>query len=341
MVNTDITVKKDLLLSEFYQKVKDKITLSYLESYRNRVRLILAKENRTEEEDLFVNDFLTSIVNIQVKKVTIGENPGGLQATTSQQQHDEESQGPNQAQVMANQTFTDNWQLKSADVLDPIGPAKVVKLNDLVVIPSKFDGSRVKARRWLDDYLRAAVSNSWNYATMAKYFQAYLAGSALDWFAVMVQSDASRAIDWNNVYASFCRFYIGKDEDLALERSLKDSIQQNNESCSSFIARYARLIQLSDPTVSQSKIVNSIRIRLRAELVERLSSHAITDLESLNIACAGIEDGIKASRSAELLRRKTTTASTSKSGQYQQGEDRPQKKNHPICSRCERPGHDK
>lgn len=37
---------------------------------------------------------------------------------------------------------------------------QVVKLNELVRIPEKFEGSRQKARKWLDGYECAAISNS-------------------------------------------------------------------------------------------------------------------------------------------------------------------------------------
>jgi len=263
MSGTGSGPKRFLLLGEYFLNHKS-VSPDVVESYRNIVAEYIVKEDRTEEEDFFVRDFLSSIVDVKVEKST--------QNTSS------------------NSSSVDDSGMREV--------AQTVKLNELVIVPQKFDRSRSRARKWLDDYERAAVSNSWNHPTMAKYFKSYLTGAALDWFAVFVQADYQPVLDWERIRNCFRKYYIGQDEDLALERSLKDSVQSATESCSSFIARYARMLKLSDPSASNTKLLNALRIRWRQEIIERLSNHQLATLEDSSQACSNIEDVLKASKTA-------------------------------------------
>lgn len=272
-------------LSELYAR-KKKISAFTMGAYRSHVQFVLAKSEKTVEDTRFVDDFLNAIVDTKVTEEVVDTGKG--QAT------------------------------KSTDAeLKP----QVVELKELVVVPEKLDGSRSRARRWLDDYERAAISNTWNQPTMAKYFQSYLSGGANDWFAISVQSNATNAMAWAEIRAAFCRYYIGKDEDLALERMLKDMIQKPGEDCGRFIARYARQHMLAVSNVSQSKLVNAILVRLRPEFVERLSNHVVGNIEELNLACSAIEDGIRTSRAAERFRKEAHSPNGPGGGQKRGGQD--------------------
>lgn len=203
------------------------------------------------------------------------------------------------------------------------------------------------ARRCLDDYERSAITKSWNQATMAKYFLLYLTGAAQDWFAILVHTDTTRGVSWPEIRDSFCCFYIGKDVDLALERALKDSILGDNDSCSNFTARYARVLMLSDLYASPSKMMNVIRICLRPEFIERLSSHRLLDLEDLNLACSNIENGLRASSAADRLRKNLVSSHDlkkkgdipAKAKAHQPKSDGQPKNEQSSCFRCGRKGH--
>ena len=58
--------KIDILLSELYQSLKEPIAQAILECYRNTARTMLSKNFKTTEEELFVNDFLSTIVDFKV-----------------------------------------------------------------------------------------------------------------------------------------------------------------------------------------------------------------------------------------------------------------------------------
>lgn len=311
------------LLSELHQK--NQVTREILQVYQGVVNNLLIKEKITTEEGWFIIDFNNTVVDLKLAELSMAKEQSNLpMASTSQRPQDMRIANPDE------------------------GRALTIKLNELVVIPAKFEGIRHKARRWLDDFERAAISNSWNNATKAKYFQSYLGGSANDWFAVMVQTNPSETPSWEKISNSFRNYYIGKDDDLALERALKDSVQKQSESCGGFISRYARLLLLSDPNISQARIVNAIRIRLKPEIMDRLANIHVTSLESLNSACSEIEDGIRSQKSIDSQRRDASGGAKdpkrSAKQPYKKNEDktRPNRKDTSskiTCHRCKRPGH--
>lgn len=122
----------------------------------------------------------------------------------------------------------------------------------------------------------------------------------------------------------------------------------SNEHSGAFIARYSRLMLLADLQITHSKMIGAIRIRLRPEIVKLLSTHRVVDLDSLNVACACIEDGLQAEKAAEKLRRgHTGTSNEDRSSKAYKSGDRKQeskksqdvKKQTITCHRCNRPGH--
>lgn len=306
-----------VLLSELYQK--GRVTNETIEKYRDLITDLVKKEKRTEEEDRLVADFLATIVDVKLTAANKLLPPrltteGGTSAGTKSQ--------PDQ------------------------GVPQIIKLNELVVVPEKFDGSPHKARKWLDDYIRAATSNSWNFSTMTKYFQTYLTGTATDWYAVT----GSNNNNWTDLLSSFCRYYIGRDENLSLERQIRDAQQKQNETSTSFISRYARLATIADPNISQEKMVNAIRIRLRPEIMERLTSHhLIYNLEDLSLACISIEDNLRALRLTDRSRKESKSNTKNersdkpynKSRNRKDKQDTKNKKSSLTCYRCRRPGHKK
>ena len=207
-----------VLLSELYQQGQGPLAPSVVEVYHNKVSSIVSKEHRTEEKESFVRDFLSCIVDLKVS-----------QALAPESEH-RSVQKDTATLSRANDQGNEVHTLALTAVSAPSGAAQIVKANELVVVPEKFDGNRLEACKWLDSYERSATSNSWNPATMTKYLQTYLAGPALDWYAVMVQSSDIDPSSWPVVRSRFCRLYIGKDEDLELEPSIKDALQEPHES---------------------------------------------------------------------------------------------------------------
>jgi len=129
-------------------------------------------------------------------------------------------------------------------------------------------------------------------------------------------------------------------------------MQGANESSSAFIARYARLMVLSDQAASQSKMIAAIRIKLKPEILERLPSHSVHTVEDLNLACSAIEDNLRASRMGErfrqnratpddsrrALRPRTSMVKKEKFARSKTGNQQPSS-SEAKCLRCNRPGH--
>jgi hypothetical protein len=207
---------RELFLSEYLAKSNNLIPEAMLLTYRNKVKMLRSKDATSEEEDAFVDDFINSVVNAKVcereqdirmylqqklaaekiKKVEepkedTQQKPEKIRSTPGKRLDDIDLTPSKQKLSPANQLI--EWQ----DAVPEEEKAAKVKLHELVTTPQKFDGQRAKARRWLDNYVRAASSNSWNDATKAKYFQSFLTGPAIDWYVVAVQTDTGRQPRWH------------------------------------------------------------------------------------------------------------------------------------------------
>lgn len=57
-----------------------------------------------------------------------------------------------------------------------------VKLNEILMMPQKFEGKKADALTFIDEFEVGAAANEWNEATMVKFFPTYLGQSPRDWF---------------------------------------------------------------------------------------------------------------------------------------------------------------
>lgn len=60
------------------------------------------------------------------------------------------------------------------------GKIPAIRLNELVKKPQNFDGYNPPARKWVDDYEKAAEANGWSQPQKVKYFSTFLEKSAND-----------------------------------------------------------------------------------------------------------------------------------------------------------------
>jgi len=61
--------QRNMLLSEYFLRNKQ-VPLQVLERYRNLVKALCSQDQKTEEEELFINDFFSCICDIKVPAAT-------------------------------------------------------------------------------------------------------------------------------------------------------------------------------------------------------------------------------------------------------------------------------
>lgn len=125
--------------------------------------------------------------------------------------------------------------LESADVLyepeqivkpqPPPNVAKqgrlILKKENLVKNPVNFDGIKLPARKWIDNFENAAEINSWSDAFMVKFFSSWLDRSANDWYVTVGKRKLGSQPTWKELPASFIRHYIGDSDKLVLRREME------------------------------------------------------------------------------------------------------------------------
>lgn len=75
--------------------------------------------------------------------------------------------------------------------------AQVVKHNEIVMQPRKFEGEKYKAFWFIIDYEACIAANSWNEATAIKYFPNYLDSYSRHWFMFGCESKVN--VTWLDI----------------------------------------------------------------------------------------------------------------------------------------------
>jgi len=74
-----------------------------------------------------------------------------------------------------------------------------IRLNELIIRPETFDGTKPPPRQWLDDYERAANANGWTEKTMVKHLQTFITRAAQDWFVTIARRKLGPEPSWQEV----------------------------------------------------------------------------------------------------------------------------------------------
>lgn len=218
-----------------------------------------------------------------------------------------------------------------------------IDLNKLVRKPLTFDGVKPPARRWLEDYERAAVSNFWNDQSRVRYFSTFLSKAAHDWFASMAAPRLSISSTWSDVRILFIKHWIGEQDRLAVRRIIDKMYQNEKESIRTFMPRLVRMIKTIDPDKPPDELVEMVKIKLRPAYQEKLTMFVISTLEELNEKCLQIEAGMEAAATKEVRRFERKRDDNRGERSKKTRNDRPKgdksKMKDLTCYKCDRKGH--
>lgn len=169
----------------------------------------------------------------------------------------------------------------------------MIKLNELVVPPLKFNGRRRTPRKVLEDFERAAGANSRSEAVKSKYMPTYLRDSVYDWFLTFPRRMFGEGyIPWEDLRSTFIGHYIGSTDTQSLRSELSNTYQSNKKTATQFIPKISQLIKLVEPSKPEKEIIELIRERLRGFYQDKSSPNDVYTLQQLSyrISVGGLCD---------------------------------------------------
>jgi len=157
-------------------------------------------------------------------------------------------------------------------------PIPKIRLNELIIRPETFDGTKPPPRQWLDDYERAAHANGWRERTMVKHLQTFIIKAAQDWYVTIAKRKLGTDPSWQEVRAAFLRHYLGGSDKAVVRRQIERTRQGDNEKASLFIPRLLRLFDMVEPNKPEEELVEILRSKLRKGYQDKLAMHDIYGL---------------------------------------------------------------
>lgn len=169
---------------------------------------------------------------------------------------------------------------------------KVIKLDELVIQPTTFDGVKPRPRKWLDDFKDAIQANAWTDEIAVKYFSTYLTKSAYSWYKTEVRPILRQGTTFAEIVKLFNDNYVGASDYHVLSRKIEEITQKPRESVSVFIPRMRELILLLEPTLPEREQMRQIRCKLRPEYGQWIAHDEPKTIAELRACCLKVEAGL-------------------------------------------------
>lgn len=168
-----------------------------------------------------------------------------------------------------------------------------IKLTELVMKPTVFDGVNPSPAVWWEEYMGCMTANAWKEATVIKYFPASLKGAAKDWYLIYLQQDIiERKLRLNGLAKRFRDNFIGDAHLRELDNQFEKTKQELNESVSTFIPRVRRILRMMDPDITENEEVRQICRKLRRCYLMDLARFDVSSIAKLHHVCLRVEAGL-------------------------------------------------
>jgi len=243
-----------------------------LDNYSKMVSDLTKKGSLSREEKLFISDAVETITKV----------------SSARHQIYLRSMDTHQRQVGIGNSGDNQMQSSNPSVMDG---RTTIRLNELVLRPEVFDGTRPRPRRWLEDYGEAIVANGWSDYISVKYFPTFLRGAAKDWYITDVRPHLDTQTRWAVVHNLFVDNYLGESDYNQLSQAVDNAKQRPGELVSTFIPRVRRLMLMLTPDLPEKEQIRQIKTKLRPEYKALLAYSAPRNMAELRGACLKIEAG--------------------------------------------------
>lgn len=250
----EVTSSRTQLFSSLFAETEGSLSAMIMDEYGKLAETILKLNNPTEEQKLFLEDYLRTISAVARRRA-----------------------------AMSVETEVVNL---------PETNMHTIKVNELVIKPEVFDGEKPKPRRWLADYQEAIIANGWDDYISIKYFPTFLARAAKDWYFTDVRCTLRPSSKWIHVKKLFEANFIQESDFEQLSQAVENMRQKPSESVSTFIPRLRRMLLMLTPDLPETEQLRQIRTKLRPEYKQWLSYSCPKTLADFREICLKIEAGL-------------------------------------------------
>lgn len=170
-----------------------------------------------------------------------------------------------------------------------------IKMSELLNRPEVFDGSKSEACKWIEDYERCALANTWDISYWSTYVAAFLKKSSRDWLHNIAVPKLGIRPRWSDFRSEFIQYYVGNDLLHSMKEELNHTRQRKDEPVTDFIPRVIRLMRMVNPDQNEESQTLDIKKKLTSSYQDRLVGQKFYRLQDLNDVCLEIEQRLNIS----------------------------------------------
>lgn len=142
----------------------------------------------------------------------------------------------------------------------------------------------------------AIEDNGWSEQVAIKYVTTFLSGKAVDWYKLEVRPVLTNQTTWQDFFSFFEANFLGAADRQRTRSLVNDTKQGQNETVSTFIPGFKRLLYLFYSDFSETEIVERVTEKLRPEYLRVICEKEPKTLTQLRDVCRRLEAGIDAAR---------------------------------------------
>lgn len=285
--------QKHKYYSQVFMEYQGRIPIDVREQFTSTAKQVMDKPVKTEAQKLWLEDYLTTLDKLSHRM----PEPSAAQKASFAQ-----VAGPSQPSSSFVPTFTSSSATRSQptssrrSLTDQEVGKTTIKLNELVIKPTEFNGEKPRPRRWIQEYQEAIIANGWTDYLAVKYFPTFLDRNAKDWYYTAVQPYLGNNYDFKLVLEKFFMNYIGKSDQDQLSDAINRASQRHNESASNFIPRVRRLMLMLNPDMPESEQLRQLKTKLRPEYKQLVAYGQPNTVNEFRDLCLNIEAGLNVSK---------------------------------------------
>lgn len=259
------------------------------------------KEGDTQsKKDLISLDTLVEDITSRFARLRASLSPKKRKDSTAQRENFEDAtESVEETENMANEPDPDEGSktYQPQEVIAMLSSTKI-KLNELVIKPDIFDGTRPRPRHWWENYEDAVLANCWSHLEAIKYFSTFLSGPARDWYMTELREKVVSGLVYrlDHIKKPFKDNFLGDADYKSLCRYLSQMRQKPDESVAIFIPKVRRLLMMMDKTMSEKEQIRQITEKLRSEYQMDLARFETDTLDKLKAVCLRVEAGLAATK---------------------------------------------
>lgn len=279
------------------------VAINNIKNYSQLVISLMDVGGLSSEDRGFVNDTLDTFVRIitglEKDKIELQKENDEMREQLLERQEEQleagaESQVANLTIAEDEPSPTGSARLSGINeaMISSHQPRTTIKLNELVIKPAMFDGSKPLPRKWIEEYKDAIDANGWSDFIAVKYFQTFLSGTAYTWYKTEVKPMIVPHTRFTIIEEAFRRNYLNASDYARLSKQAEEASQRQNEMIGDFIPRMREILLLLEPKMSDREQMRQISLKLRPEYRQWIAFQEPETVSELKRCCQKVEAGL-------------------------------------------------